>query len=237
MVSVIIAAYNSEKYIERALESVFSQTLPSQQYEVVAVNDGSTDSTLEILQRYEPRIRVISQSNKGVAGAYNRGIREAKGDYLVRLDADDYFAREILSATLDSLEKTPECHCVYTDRYEITAGDNHRVRVSVGENNIFDMVGCGIMFRKEVFDRVGLYRDLLFEEYDFMLRFFDHGFKGCYLAQPLYYYFRHEQGMTSQANYWKSGWYQLSALWDEAKLKKYIDIQLKLKGTTKFSTR
>ena len=236
MISVIIAAYNCEQYIEKALQSVFSQTVPDRHYEVIAVNDGSTDNTLDILNKHTGKIRLISQPNKGLAAACNRVIKEAKGDYIIRLDADDYFDRELLSATLKILEGEPDYHCVYTDRYEINAPDNAKVRVNVGQDNVFDVLGCGILFRREVFDKIGLYRDLLFEEYDLMLRFFDNGFKGYYLPEPLYYYLKREAGMTSQPNYWQNGWKQLVDIWGTGKLKKYVDIQLKVKGKTRFPT-
>jgi len=234
MISIIVAAYNCERYIEKALQSVFSQTLSHKHYEVIVVNDGSTDNTLDILNKYSSKIKLISQLNRGLTAACNRGIEEAKGDYIIRLDADDYFDKELLSATLKILESEPDYHCVYTDRYEINAWDNTSVRVNVGQDNIFDMIGCGILFRREVFDKIGLYRDLLFEEYDLMLRFFDNGLKGYYLPEPLYYYVKHDSSMTSQQNYWQDGWQQLVDIWDKEKLRKYVDMQLKVKGKTRF---
>lgn len=234
MISVIVAAYNCEKYIDTALQSVFCQALPNKHYEVVVVNDGSTDNTLDVLHKYKGEIKLVSQPNKGLAAACNRGIKDAKGDYIIRLDADDYFDKELLSVALKILESEPDYHCVYTDRYEISAADNTRVRVNVGLDNVFDMIGCGILFRREVFDKTGLYRDLLFEEYDLMLRFYENGLNDYYLQEPLYNYLKRESGMTSQPNYWKSGWQQLVDIWGEKKLRKYIDIQVKVKGKSRF---
>ena len=234
MISVIVAAYNCERYIEKALQSVFSQTLSNKHYEVIVVNDGSTDNTLDILNEYRDKIKLISQPNRGLAAACNRGIGEAKGDYVIRLDADDYLDKELLSSTLKILESMPDYHCVYTDRYEINALDSTKARVNVGKDNIFDMIGCGILFRREVFDKIGLYRDLLFEEYDLMLRFFDNGLHGYYLQEPLYYYVKYESTMTRQPNYWEGGWKQLADIWGKEKLKEYTDIQTKVKGISRF---
>jgi glycosyltransferase involved in cell wall biosynthesis len=234
MISVIVAAYNCGGYIARALESVFSQTLPGEGYEIVAVNDGSTDDTLDVLNRYRDKIKLVSQPNRGLAAACNRGIEESAGDYIMRLDADDYLDPRMLAATLKALEGKPAYHCVYTDRYEVGARDNTKVRVSVGQDNVFDMVGCGLLFRRQVFDQIGQYRDLLFEEYDLMLRFYEGGLKSYYLPEPLYYYLKRESGMTSQQNYWPDGWRQLVDIWGEEKLQKYIDIQAKVKGKSRF---
>ena len=233
-VSIVIATYNCEQYVEKALQSIFSQTLPDRDYEVIVINDGSTNNTLDILNKYQSQIKLITQPHQGLAAACNRAIQEAKGAYIIRIDADDYANQELLTLTLNILESAPNYHCVYTDRYEVNALDNTRVRVNVGRDNIFDMVGCGILFRREVFGKIGLYRDLLFEEYDMMLRFFDNGFQGYYLQEPLYYYLKRESSMTNQQDYWKEGWKQLVDIWGKEKLKKYVDIQIKVKGATRF---
>lgn len=234
-VSVIIAAYNCEKTIERALESVFAQTLPDKDYEIIVVNDGSTDSTPDVLEKHREKITVINQSNFGLAAACNQGISVSRGDYLIRLDSDDYFHKELLQSTTDILESQPQYHCVYTDRYEIGESNGHEEIVQVGENNVFDMVGCGILFRRDVFYQIGVYRAILFEEYDIMIRLFDSGLKGFYLPQPLYYYVRNASGITSQPDYWQKGWKQLLDIWGKEKLAKYINLQARLKGTSRFT--
>jgi len=233
-ISVIVAAYNCEKYIVKAMQSIFSQTLPNKHYEVIVVNDGSTDKTLSVLNQYKDRIKLLNQSNQGLPSACNRAIQEAKGDYVTRLDPDDYYDEKLLLLTSKILETMPDYHYVYTDRYEVDILNNTQIKVAVGKDNVFDMIGCGILFRREIFDKIGLYKDLLFEEYDLMLRLSDKGLKGYYLQQPLYYYVKHQASMTHQQNYWKDGWKQLVDIWGEEKLKKYIDIQVDLKGTSRF---
>lgn len=89
--SLIIPIYNVEQYLRDCLNSVIAQTYPD--YEVICVNDGSTDGSLAILEEYQKKydkITVISQQNKGLSGARNTGIRTAKGDYLFFLDSDDW---------------------------------------------------------------------------------------------------------------------------------------------------
>jgi len=90
-VSAIMPAYNRERYVAEAIESVLAQTFPH--WELVIVNDGSSDSTPAIIGRYQSmcpeRIRVISQRNSGIAVARNEGIRSARGTHIAFIDSDD----------------------------------------------------------------------------------------------------------------------------------------------------
>lgn len=90
LVSVVMSVYNSEKYLKEAIESILSQTYTN--FEFIIVNDGSTDSSLEIIQEYmgkDERIVLISRENKGLPYSLNEGIEKAKGEYIARMDADD----------------------------------------------------------------------------------------------------------------------------------------------------
>ena len=87
LVSVIMPAYNAEKHIKAAVDSAINQTY--QNIEVIVINDGSTDNTLNILRQYGNKIKIINQANKGRAAANNVGIYNAKGEWIAFLDADD----------------------------------------------------------------------------------------------------------------------------------------------------
>lgn len=86
-VSVIIPTYNGMKYIKQAINSAINQTLPA--YEIIVIDDGSTDKSKEIINAYGDQINYIQQNNKGAAGAYNTGIKAASGDYIAFLEHDD----------------------------------------------------------------------------------------------------------------------------------------------------
>ena len=90
-VSVIITAYNEERFIGRCLRSIANQNFPGMEYEVIVVNDASTDKTSYALELFGDSIKVINnKKNIGLPASINKGIKAAKGDFLVRLDADDY---------------------------------------------------------------------------------------------------------------------------------------------------
>jgi len=86
-VSIIISVYNSQKFLEECIESALNQTY--QNIEIIAVDDGSTDNSLEILKKYSDKIKIISKKNGGTASALNQGIKIAKGEWIKRLDHDD----------------------------------------------------------------------------------------------------------------------------------------------------
>ena len=97
VISVIIPIYNSEKYLSECLNSVVNQTLHD--IEIICVNDGSTDSSLEILEDYQSkdkRIKIINQEHNNAGSARNKGLEIARGEYLSFLDSDDYFDLNML---------------------------------------------------------------------------------------------------------------------------------------------
>ncbi len=107
MFSVIIPVYNGEKFIEKAIESVFSQT--NTDWELIIVNDGSKDNTKEVLKKYEnhEKIRVVHQENAGVSVARNNGFSVSKGEYIAFLDADDVWHENHLEVMGNLIEKYP----------------------------------------------------------------------------------------------------------------------------------
>jgi glycosyltransferase involved in cell wall biosynthesis len=113
LVSVVIPCYNQARFLGEAIESVLSQSF--RDFEIVVVDDGSTDETSEVASGYEAghhQVRLIRQENRGLAGARNRGLAEARGDLLVFLDADDRLLPEALEVQVSELEARPQCALV-----------------------------------------------------------------------------------------------------------------------------
>jgi glycosyltransferase involved in cell wall biosynthesis len=109
-ISVVMPVYNSEAYLAEALDSILAQSFIS--FEVLAIDDGSTDGSPDILRHYQKkdsRIVVISQENAGVAAACNAGISAARGEYIARMDADDVAWRDRFARQVAALDANPEC--------------------------------------------------------------------------------------------------------------------------------
>lgn len=115
-VSVIIPTYNSINTINETLQSVRNQTYRN--YEIVVVDDGSTDDTVELLRTFDDII-LVTQTNQGVSAARNRGVKEAKGDLIAFLDSDDLWHPQKLEIQINQAEKLKEFGIIFTSYYTI----------------------------------------------------------------------------------------------------------------------
>ena len=118
-ISVIIPVFNSEKYLEKAIDSILVQQFKN--FEIICVDDGSTDDSLKICCREaekDKRIKVIYQANAGVSSARNKGIEAAKGDYIIFLDADDYYAEDALEIMYNDVVKEKADAAFYNHFYD-----------------------------------------------------------------------------------------------------------------------
>lgn len=205
-VSVIITARNYGRYLEKCLNSVLNQTFKD--YEIVVVDDGSTDDTPKILEifekKYPEKIKIIHLDGLGLPTACNRGIKASSGTYIIRLDADDFFDENTLLIEANFLDSHPEIDLVYPDYYEITQDGeiiDHKRLLKVGDEVKFldrSPLAAGAMFRRRCYEELGGYNEKLKyqEDYDFWLRF-TNKFKVFNINLPLYYYRRHPASMST----------------------------------------
>ena len=168
MVTVVLPSYNSMHYIAETMETVLNQTY--QDFEVLVVNDGSTDDTpnwINRLSQKEPKVRMVSQANQGLAGARCTGVTNAKGKYVAFIDDDDLWEPTKLEKQVNSLESNPQAGLCYTWTALADSGGKAtgRVIASNAEGNVWkqmtemNIVCCGStpMIRRSCFDEVGLF--------------------------------------------------------------------------------
>lgn len=223
-ISVILCCYNGAGSVERALQSVFRQTLASNDYEVVFVNDGSTDATEDAVAPYRTRDNmhyVAHETNRGLVASCNRGLEEVRGDYLIRLDADDTFEPDILERLLPLLQHG-ETDLVYCDRYEWAVDRLERHTVTLETFNLFDLIASGTMMRRDLVRALGGYRELFWEEYDLYLRYLlKSGRPPVRVPEPLYTYTRRRGSMTDDERAVREGWEELLRLWPRHLLEQF----------------
>jgi len=210
-VSIIIPVYNCEKYITRCIDSCLLQTYPN--VEIIVVDDGSTDKTLDLLQ-FTEHIKLIHKENGGTASALNAGIKEAKGEWIKWVSSDDVLTNDAVEILVENALRTPDNQNVifYTDYWYI---DNKGVitgefiernlnHLTQQERNqllwqYFYGNGSSSLIHKSVFDRVGLYDDTLkaSEDYEFWLRAcLVYGVRLYLIQKKTLYYRRHEDQLT-----------------------------------------
>ena len=194
MVSVIITTFNYGKYIERAIRSCMDQSLDKSDYEIIIVNDCSTDFTEKILENYKSEVRVFNlKKNIGLSAARNFGIKQSKGQFILFLDADDYLHSEILNVEKLFLEENNSLDAVSVDYYQVDERGAHKKHFNAEINPI----ACGIMFRKDLLYDVGLYDEKFRarEEQELRVRF-EKKYKIHNLSVPLYRYWIHDDNLT-----------------------------------------
>jgi GT2 family glycosyltransferase len=215
-VSVVIPVHNGEKYLAQAIESVLAQT--HRDLELLLVDDGSTDDTSAIIRHYaamDPHVRCLSQENRGVAAAGNRGLEEARSEWVARLDADDVFLPEKLERQVAFLRRNPDAKIVGTLACFInhagrplglvgTEGPFTRAeydRLVRGNRPIYFVNSSTLMHRDTVL-AVGGYREAFApaEDVDLWIRMAEKGHLMLKVPEPLLRYRLHGDSLTMTQN-------------------------------------
>ena len=203
-ISVIMPVYNGEKYLAEAIESILTQTFTD--FELIIVNDGSTDSSLETIERYnDRRIKLINNSkNLGITKSLNIALKEAKGKYIARQDADDISLSTRLEEQLKYIETHPEVGVVGTNVYNIQedgtiSGSSCLDPKPTLEKLLKDnrIIHGSIMMGKRVIEEVGYYDDAfrISQDYELWLRI-SKNYEIRNIKNPLYKLRAHKKRIT-----------------------------------------
>ena len=185
VVSVIIPVYNAEKYLCECIESALNQTY--KEIEVIAINDGSTDNSLKILEQYSDRIKVISKPNGGTSSALNLGIKNMKGEWFKWLSADDVLYPNAIEELIFEAKKLENKKIILYSNYDIINSKGEIIKQFIEPNydelSSFDFnamlldhhVGNGTtsLIHKSILDKYGIFDESIgfAEDYELWLRF------------------------------------------------------------------
>jgi len=219
--SIIIPLYNKEKYIKRAINSIFQQNVEN--FEVIIVNDGSTDNSLSVCKTFlDNRIKIFNRKHEGVSCTRNYGIKKAKGKYIIFLDADDKWNNNFLKEIIYLQKKYPKINIfatgfetIYSNKKEIRNLPYKRnnfviknILKLIAKNNFFLHISSVVIDRK-VFDDIGMFSPhkpidkkeiIMFEDFDIYLRIFEK-YKLAYTQEILCaYYKNNKDNITLQKN-------------------------------------
>lgn len=226
LLSIIIPSYNHEKYIAEAIQSVIDQRY--QNWELIIVDDGSKDHSLDVIKKFEDnRIRVMQQENQGAHNAINRGLQEAKGEYLAILNSDDVYEADRFTVLISEMEKATEIGflCSYIrvinsqgkdlgvkqgwknmepwlvphKELSFAATDDFKLNLLMSN---FTSTTSNFLFTREVYEKIGGMRNLRFaHDWDFALRAAE--VTECKIInKPLLKYRVHETNTISSDRKW-----------------------------------
>jgi teichuronic acid biosynthesis glycosyltransferase TuaG len=215
VVSVIMPAFNAGKYIEESINSVINQTFNN--WELIIINDGSTDDTMTIANKYvsaDQRIKLINQENKRLGAARNTGITNATGAWIAFLDADDLWVSDKLEKQLAIADSKPEAGVIFTDGFTFyddaakTALPYGTIAGPITADAIYKLEYQGnyipvlsVIVKKAHIDAIGLQDESPYiygcEDWDYWLRLAINGISFYGIDEKLFYYRKHGSNMSN----------------------------------------
>lgn len=211
LVSIIIPAYNVGKYIAQTLDSILAQTYKN--IEVIVVDDGATDNTKEIIEKYiknKSFIKLISQKNKGLAGARNTGLKHAAGEYICIFDSDDIMLPNKIEKQVEFLEEHQECDLAYSNIYHFIDNNPNKTYLwklpQYSLNAYRNLLLHGnyinpnsVLFRRSVYDKYGGFDESIrsAEDWDYWLKISYNKIKFGYLPDFLTMYRMRDNNLSA----------------------------------------
>jgi glycosyltransferase involved in cell wall biosynthesis len=212
-ISVVVAAYQAQEWIAPALESILGQTRPPD--EVIVVDDGSTDDTAREVARFGKRVRIVRQANGGCPAAFNRGFREATGDFIARTDADDLWEPRKLEWQAEAITAHPDVDVLFGHTLFFGRSDGPHVRPpgvglldgdALRDSLYRQCVICApsVVIRRSLFQRLGPFiqdfRGDRFgaEDYEYWMRCLRSGARFYYDPRPLLRHRHHDGNLTNR---------------------------------------
>lgn len=205
-ITVYMPNYNYGDYIDEAIQSIQKQVFKD--WELIIIDDGSTDNSSQILEKYidDEKITIIKQKNQGLNITNNVAIRLSRGRYIVRVDADDYIDESFLTVLSSVLDDKPEIGLVFPDYYHVDSQGNiietiRREKIT-NEEELLDLPAHGActMYRKEILQNLGSYNEEFNcqDGYDIWIRFIEK-YRPYNINVPLFYYRQHTSNLTKSS--------------------------------------
>lgn len=220
IVSVIVATYNQAEFLPKCLHSLKNQTMRRDDYEIIVVNDGSTDNTEKVISDYQSILRVVTHPRQqGLSAACNSGLERSEGEFIVRVDSDDWLDDNALGNLAGAQAQNRGVDIVIPDYWVVEDG-----KIEVESPDIDDMftwVAGGPLLKREAVLKAGSYRPLYWEEYDLYLRMMSDGAKAVKLDVPVLYHREHGRSLTASEQARAHGWQELINVWPMSTLQKF----------------
>lgn len=217
-ISLIIAAYNVEKFIEKCVLSCYEQDINFSSFEIIVIDDGSTDTTALILKKLKlicKNIVIINQENSGLGAVRNRGILEARGELIWFIDGDDYIQKNILNEILiyfqnENLDALVLNYCIIDNKYQVLTSQANKIflenSIVTGSNfykyNFEKSYSCFFIFKKSLFINFDLYfkERINMQDSEILPKILLNVNRLAFLNKDSYYYVQHPDSFTNSTN-------------------------------------
>lgn len=205
-ISVIICSYNNAKYLEICLNSIFNQTESQRNYDVILIDDKSNDNSLKIAQKFKKNKNFFilnNIKNIGLVKSCNKAIKFSNSEFFVRVDSDDYVSKDFIKLFLNKIKKKYDF--IYSN-YKIVRKKNQK---KININNFKKLISCSVAIKKSIFEKIGGYKEFMWEEYDLYYRYLALSQKIIKIENSIYFYRFHANNMTGRVKWKSTAWKQL----------------------------
>jgi len=198
-ISIIIINNNRENFIERSLRSCIDQIVFNKKFEIIFIDDGSTDNSYKIAKKFISSIKLYRlKKNMGISYASNFALKKSKGKFFIRVDSDDFINKNTINHLHDIISYNEDFAFVYCDHYRVDEFGYKEKVVKLKNKNILKNHGAGVMFNKKKFISYGGYNPKLkeAEDYEIISKILKKE-KVFYLPIPLYRYYIHDKNISN----------------------------------------
>ena len=225
-ITIIICSYNNSRYLKRCLNSVFNQSISINKFNVILIDDNSNDRSLDIANNFKNKnnLKILkNHKNIGLVKSCNRAIKHSKTEFIVRVDSDDYISKNFIKVFLKYIEKDYD---LIFSNYKIIK-NKKIIKVNINKFSLKNLISCSVALKIEIINKIGGYRNFLWEEYDLYLRYLKKTKKIFRIKEHVYFYRFHKNNMTKLSSWKKEAWKQLYKKYSKSDIL-YLEKQIKL---------
>jgi len=208
-ITIIICNYNNKKYLKKCLDSICNQSVLKKKYNIIFIDDCSTDNSIHIAKKYLKygNFKLIkNKKNIGLVKSCNKAVRLCKTKYIIRLDSDDYVKKNFIEKFNFHIKKNYD---FIFSNYILKKKDKF-LKKNLRKKNLKHLISCSVALKTLYLKKIGLYKNFFWEEIDLYIRYLKSHNKIKHIKNYLYIYRLHKNNMTNSLEAKKKGWNEIN---------------------------